>query len=236
VILTGHLGQWELMSQMISRRLPEREAAIVTRYLSNPLLEDRLVHPYRTATGVRVLYKDKALLGGSKTLRRGGMLGLLIDQKIGVRDGVEVEFLGQQVLALASSAHLQMRLDADAMGVFLLRDRRGYFRLVVTEPVPVDEDATAEGAVERLVQRHQDVISEMVRAYPEQWFWMHDRFRMGDQSERQARIRQRIAAAARQADDGAGRQDGSRELGAANKHRRGNRDGERAGEKAEVGA
>jgi hypothetical protein len=62
---------------------------------------------------VRVLYKDKALLGGSKTLRRGGMLGLLIDQKIGVRDGVEVNFLGQKVLALASSAHLQMRLDAD---------------------------------------------------------------------------------------------------------------------------
>ena len=191
IMITGHLGQWELMAQLAESALG-RGMVIVTRYLSNALLEERIVQPFRAATGVTVVYKDKALITAAKTLKKGGMLGLLVDQKTGERDGVPATFLGQPITCLASSAQLQLRLKADAMAAFLVRDGNTRLELIVSDPI-IPQNPDADDAVEQLVQQHQDAISDAIRKYPEQWFWMHDRFRLGNQKHRKDRIQKRVA-------------------------------------------
>jgi KDO2-lipid IV(A) lauroyltransferase len=175
--ITGHLGNWELMAQYGA--LQGLESHVVARKGSNQLIDERIVTPLRTRYGNKVFYKENAMLSTVKALKRNEAVSFLIDQKIGPKEGVPVQFFGREVLAVASCAVLQMRFNPLVVPVFLMKTSRRRYKLIVGNSIQwCDDGSPREEQIQKLTQQYQRVIEETIRQYPDQWFWMHNRWRL----------------------------------------------------------
>lgn len=175
--ITGHLGNWELMAQYGA--LQGLESHVIARQGSNRLIDERIVVPLRTRYGNQVLYKKNAMINTVKALKRNEAVSFLIDQKINSKDGVPVQFFGREVLAVASCAVLQMRFHPLTVPVFLVKTARRRYKLIVGDAIDWQDDSSPkEEQIQKLTQQYQRVIEETIRQYPDQWFWMHNRWRL----------------------------------------------------------
>ncbi len=175
--ITGHLGNWELMAQYGA--VQGLESHIVARRGSNQLIDDRIVTPLRTRHGNKVFYRENAMLNTVKALKRGEAVSFLIDQKIGPKEGVPVQFFGREVLAVASCAVLHIRFDPLVVPAFLVKTARRRYKLIIGDAIQWSDDGSPqEEQIQKLTQQYQRVIEETIRQYPDQWFWMHNRWRI----------------------------------------------------------
>ena len=194
--LTGHLGNWELLGNYGAAR--GLRSHVVARKGSNRLIDEKMVVPMRTRYGNKVFYKENAMLNTVKALKRNEAVSFLIDQKIGKKEGVPVKFFGQEVLAVASCAVLQLRFNPVVIPTFMMKTGRRKYQWLVGNPVEwTDDGSPQEEQVQKLTQRYQTLIEETVRAWPDQWFWMHNRFKLPDARtfrRKKRRARRRAAA------------------------------------------
>lgn len=186
LLLTGHLGNWELMGNYGASRGFKTHA--VARKGSNRLIDERIVIPMRTRHGNQIFYKKNAMINTVKALRRNEAVAFLIDQKIGKKEGVPVRFFGQEILAVSSCAVLQIRFHPLVIPSFMIKTGRRKYQLMIGDPLEWQDDGTPqEQQVQKLTQIHQSAIEQMIRAYPDQWFWMHNRFKLPDARTRRRR-------------------------------------------------
>lgn len=195
VHITGHLGNWELMAQYGA--LQGLESHVVARRGSNRLIDERIVVPLRTRYGNQVFYKENAMINTVKALKRGQAVSFLIDQKINRKEGVPVVFFGREVLAVASCAVMQIRFQPLVVPVFMMKSARRRYRLMIGDAIEWQDDGSPqEEQIQRLTQRYQSVIEEVIRQYPDQWFWMHNRFGL-EGIRRKRRKKKKIKSPAR---------------------------------------
>jgi KDO2-lipid IV(A) lauroyltransferase len=169
VVLTGHCGNWELLAAALNVR--GLGMAVVARELEDPGLQRSLL-ALRARFGTRTIVRGTAGAAREllRTLRAGGALGMLIDQDTRV-DGVWVDFFGRPAWTPVGAADLALRLGAAVVPVFIERLPDGAHRARV-EPelaLPADRVAATQAMTER--------IEAQVRRVPEQWVWMHRRWR-----------------------------------------------------------
>lgn len=175
--ITGHLGNWELLAQYAA--LKGLKSCIVVRERDNRLIDEKIVMPLRTRYGNRIFYKKNAMLNTVKSLKRGEAVAFLIDQKINRKEGVPVPFFGREVLAVASCAEIYIRFNPLAVPVFLIKTAPRQYKLLIGDAIEWKDDGSPhEKQVQKLTQRYQRIIEEMIRKYPDQWFWMHNRWRL----------------------------------------------------------
>ncbi|HSF07280.1 MAG TPA: lysophospholipid acyltransferase family protein [Methylomirabilota bacterium] len=172
--LTGHLGNWEVLS--VAHRVTPYPLAVVVRPLDagwiNPLAE-RL----RLRTGIELIDKRKALRPILAALSRGGMVGILLDQNATRSEGVFVPFFGRLASTSRSVALLALRTGAPIVPIFSRREGDGRHRIIVRPPLDVPETGDRETAVAELTGRCTEVIEAAIREAPEQWLWVHNRWR-----------------------------------------------------------
>jgi KDO2-lipid IV(A) lauroyltransferase len=171
--VAGHLGNWELMAQLIAV-----EGYAVTS-IAKPLYDPRLtrwVHHHRTRWGHQILWRgdkglSKELLG---VLRRGGVLGMLIDQDTRVR-GEFVTFFGRPAHTATAPASLALRTGAAVVVGRSWRDRHEHH--VVFERLDVPAEGEQETRVRELTALLSAHLETAIREHPEQWVWLHDRWK-----------------------------------------------------------
>jgi len=177
IFISGHLGNWELLADYMP--LQGTSSQIVARKGENRLIDERIVLPQRTRYGNKVIYKRNALINTVKELKRGGTVSFLIDQKSNRRQGVPVRFFGRETLAVSSCAVMQIRFKPLVIPIFMMRMAHRHYKLCVGDPVEWhDNGRPEEEQVQELTQNYQAVIEKMIRRYPEQWFWMHNRWQL----------------------------------------------------------
>lgn len=169
----GHFGSWEL--QIMVHALLFQPILMVARTLDNPLLE-KLVERMRTRVGTRVVPRRGALRALLRELRRGGSVGMMIDQHIQDRSAVAVDFFGRPAATTSAVASLALRTGAAIVPVFALPLPGGRYRLVYEAPI-VAPDAADPDAVRVCTQRCTDLLQRYVRRDPHLWLWMHRRWR-----------------------------------------------------------
>jgi KDO2-lipid IV(A) lauroyltransferase len=175
LMLTAHLGNWEYLSA--AHWLVGYPLAIVVRPLDAPALQ-ALADSMRRKTGVEIIDKRGALRPVLEALRRGRMIGILLDQNAARREGVFVPFFGRAASTSRSIALLALRTRTPILPIFIRREGPGRHRVVVEPPVPMIDPANdLEAAVVELTARCTAVIERVVRQTPEQWLWAHDRWR-----------------------------------------------------------
>lgn len=178
LFITGHLGNFELLAHYTGMRF-ERVGHVVARRGNNRLIDERIVTPMRESFGNHVIYKNRALPRIARALKRGEHAGLLIDIKTNAKQGVPVRFFGRETLGIKSSAYLQLKFQPLVVPMAMLRDESGKLRLVVRDPIEwSDNGRPFEEQLAELTQRHQSELEALIRMAPEQWFWMHNRWRL----------------------------------------------------------
>jgi Kdo2-lipid IVA lauroyltransferase/acyltransferase len=175
LMLTAHLGNWEYLSA--AHWLVGYPLAVVARPLDAPVLQ-ALADTMRRKTGVEIIDKRGALRPVLEALRRGRMIGILLDQNAARREGVFVPFFGRAASTSRSIALLALRTKTPILPIFTRREGPGRHRVVVEPPIPMpDPTNDLEDAIVELTARCTAVIERVVRQTPEQWLWAHDRWR-----------------------------------------------------------
>ncbi len=168
VFVTGHLGNWELMAVALARA--GYPISTVARESRNPRFA-RLVASGRARFGVECIHRGRpgAVAGILRALKRGRVLGLLIDQDTRV-PGVFVPFFGRAAFTPVAAAAIALRTGAPVI-VGSIRRRRDGSHEVTIEPCALPAD---EGAATALLTAR---LEERVRRRPSQWVWFHERWR-----------------------------------------------------------
>ena len=169
LIATAHLGNWELSA--FAHALMTEPMHVMVRPLDNPSV-DRLVERRRTLSGNRLIDKRDAARSVIKALRGNEAVGVLIDQNTAAAEGVFVDFFGKLACAGSGFVKLAHRSQAPVIPGFALWDRshkryvlRFYPRVEMTGDIDAD------------TQRLHSVIEAIIREYPDQWMWIHRRWK-----------------------------------------------------------
>ncbi len=172
--LTGHFGNWEVLNYMFG--LLGFRGGVIARRLDNPYL-DRLLVQLRQKTGQVILDKSTDYDKIMDTLRRGGNLGILGDQDAGAR-GQFVDFFGRPASTFKSIALLSLEYSAPILvfGAARVGDPMQY-RLYIEDVILPEEYSAAPDATRRITQRYTAALERMVRRHPEQYFWLHRRWK-----------------------------------------------------------
>lgn len=172
---TGHCGNWELLSARLPiAGIPLTPAA---RQLDNPRL-DRLVTAMRSRFGSEMVPRGPA--AGRQLVRalaRNRVITLLIDQNIRDIPGVFVPFFGRPAWTPSGGAMLAIRRRCSVLPGFIHRLPDGTHKVEIHPPLPMPEEGSLEDRVEELTASATAAIERQVRAHPEQWVWMHRRWR-----------------------------------------------------------
>jgi len=170
LILTAHYGNWELLAA--AHGLTGLPLSIVIRPLDSPVL-DELAARFRRRSGAELIVKRQAVREVLQALRSGRMVGILLDQNATRAEGVFVPFFGVDASTSKGLAVLALRTDAPVVPVFLRRTPEGRHCMDVG-PALVPP---AEGDVLAYTATFNQVIETAIRRAPEQWLWMHARWR-----------------------------------------------------------
>lgn len=177
LVVSAHLGNWELLPQYAALRFTDRQIHVIARRSDNPVLERRLVMPLRKRFGMKVYYKQNALMHIVKASKRGEISALMLDQKLNPPEGFAVDFFGRPAPTGGSPALLQLRFGIPVIPVFLIRSAPRHYRVLAPDPVPWEDNGKPmEEQVRELTALHQAQLEEIIRQHPDQWFWMHNRW------------------------------------------------------------
>lgn len=173
--LTAHLGNWEWAALGTGAiGIPIR---VIARPLDNPRL-DAVLTRLRTSTGNSVIDKRDAAREMLKTLRRGGAIGILTDQHAHPPDAVTVPFFGRPASTSSALARFVDRTEALVVPTTAIRVAPARWRLTYEPPLDVRTLPPDERGVEKLTARLNGILERMIRRNPEQWLWLHNRWRL----------------------------------------------------------
>lgn len=175
LILTGHLGAWELSSFFHS--LMGHPMGLVIRRLDNPLV-DALVNRIRCLHGNRVIHKDDFARGLLDAMRLGETVGILMDTNMTPPQGVFVPFFGVPACTAAGLARIARKTGAAVLPGFLLWEAAEHRyvlhfgeELQLQRTEDIEADALANTAL------FNRVLESYIRKYPDQWLWLHRRWK-----------------------------------------------------------
>lgn len=175
LILSGHFGNWELL--VYAHGLRGHPVHMVHRAIANPLV-DRWLNELRRGAGTKLIRKRTAARDVLHALHEKELLVLPFDQNSVRGMGVFVDFFGKPASTNAGLTRIAMRAEAPIVPAFIVRDGRQARHTVHVLPViyPV-RGADLEADVLRLTEQCTKIFEDMVRAHPEQWLWMHKRWK-----------------------------------------------------------
>ena len=173
LIFTAHLANWELPAVIAAKN--GLDAMIVYRRPNVGAIADAVIDIRAGAMGTMVPTNFDAPIRLGRALSEGRHVGMLIDQHY--VKGVEVMFFGRRCLANPLLAALARQIDCPIHGARVIRLGRYRFRAELTEAVPPVRDADGRVDIQGTMQAVTSVVEDWVREYPEQWLWLHRRWR-----------------------------------------------------------
>lgn len=175
VMVSAHFGNWELLA--LGMGLMGFPMTVVVKRLKNKEI-DRQINYWRSMRGNRVVYKRQALREGLRTLRSGGIMSILADQS-DPKGGFFMDFLGRRTSVFLGPAFLALKTGVPLFVVMCRRTGGGKYVVDIEEVDTAGLGASKEDA-EELARRYTRVLERHIRAYPEEWFWLHDRWKRTD--------------------------------------------------------
>jgi KDO2-lipid IV(A) lauroyltransferase len=175
LFLTGHLGHWELSA--LAHGLHGHPLHVMVRRLDNPYL-DRLVSRYRTLSGNGVLEKTDSPRRIFELLRSNQAVGMLVDQNASLEGGVFVDFFGVKACASTGLARIALRTGAPVVpGFALWEEAEQRYVLRFWPPLEILRTGDAENDVQVNTQRVHTLLEQVIRRWPDQWLWIHRRWK-----------------------------------------------------------
>lgn len=183
VFITGHCGNWEVMALFTGMTFSD--VSVVARPIDNPYL-NKLVERVRRRYGNRVIYKKGALKPIMQTLKKNGVVGILMDQAVIPDEGYVIDFLGRGAWTTKMPALLARKTGAAVLPAFIHRTDKGH-RMVIYPEIELSKTGDMEKAVKEDTAKFSGFIEEYIREHPAEWLWIHKRWKrvnQGHQADR----------------------------------------------------
>jgi Kdo2-lipid IVA lauroyltransferase/acyltransferase len=175
LFVTAHFGGWELSA--FAHSLHGHWLHVVMRPMDNPYL-DRLIESYRTMYGNKTVGKDDFVRGLLAAMKAGETVGILMDTNMTPPQGVFVDFFGIPACTASGLARIALRTDAAVVPGFTIWDESlGKYRLRFDPAIDLVRTGDLEADIVANTQKFTKVIEDYVRKYPEQWLWVHRRWK-----------------------------------------------------------
>lgn len=172
--LTGHCGNWELMA--LSQSLKGYPFSIVVRPIDNTYL-NRKVEEIRTRYGNRIIEKKKAMREILRCLHEDGTIGVLLDQNVTSKEGVFVDFFGEPACTNRGMAQIAIKTETPVLSAFIHYLGGGRHRIIVGEEIELKRSGNPEMDMISNTAKFTKVIEDHIRQYPEEWLWLHRRWK-----------------------------------------------------------
>ena len=173
LLITGHLGNWELGGSYIAARGIPVDA--IARHMGNRVFE-RYLTRVRERFGVKVVFDEHAVRHTPRSVRANRVVGFLSDQGVLGLASTFVPFFGRLAKTPRGPAVFALRMRVPVVLAIAVRQPSGKYRLIV-EPVDVVDTGDRESDTETLVAHYTARLEYWVREYPEQYFWQHRRWK-----------------------------------------------------------
>lgn len=181
ILLTGHIGAWEL--SVFAHSIYGHPMSFLARRVDNPLVE-HLAESNRTRFGNRSIDKKNSVREVLKTLKSGGVVGILADLNASREEGVFCDFFGIPACTTAGVATLALRTGAIVLPGYIVWDEAAKIhRLHFEPPVETINTGNRDEDVQANTANYTKVIESIVRRYPDQWLWIHRRWRTRPEGE-----------------------------------------------------
>jgi len=175
LLFAGHFGGWELSSFAISLR--GHWLHVLMRGMDNEYL-GRLILRYRTMHGNKAVDKDDFVRGLLSAMKAGEVVGMLIDTNMTPPQGIFVDFFGIPACTASGMARIALKTDAAVVPTFTIWDSAlGKYRLRFDPALELVRSGDLEADIKANTQMFTKVIEGYVRKYPEQWLWVHRRWK-----------------------------------------------------------
>ena len=181
LFLTGHIGAWELSS--FAHALYGYPLHYMARPLDHPRV-DALVNRYRGLSGNQPIFKNESARAMLKILKEGGTIGILADQNTMRDEGVFVDFFGTPACTTTGIARVALHTGAAVVPGYAVWDEHlDKYRLRFEPPVDLVRTGDPEHDVGANTQLFARVLEEIIRKHPEQWVWIHARWKTRPEGE-----------------------------------------------------
>ena len=175
LILTGHMGPWELSS--FAHAVYGYSCFFLARPIQNRRV-DGLVNRYRCLSGCEVIDKNDSVRAVLRILHGGGAIGILADHNTSLEEGVFVPFFGVPASSTAGLARIALRTDAAVVPGYAYWDEAAQkYRLRFEPAVELIRTGDESADVRSNTAKFMKVIEDFVRAHPDQWIWVHKRWK-----------------------------------------------------------
>ena len=182
LFLTAHFGGWELSA--FTHSMHGHWMHVVVRPMDNPYL-DQLIRNYRTMHGNKIVDKDDFLRGLLAAMKAGEVVGILMDTNMTPPQGVFVDFFGIPACTASGLARIALRTDAAVVPGFTIWDPAlRKYRLRFDPAVELIRTGHLEADIVANTRQFTKIIEDYVRQYPEQWLWVHRRWKTRPEGEK----------------------------------------------------
>ena len=173
ILLTGHLGNWEIVGARIAAD------GYPLNVIARAQRDDRLteyIRETRQTSGMRVLHREESVRGSLKALRSNHLVGILLDQNAG-DEGIFVDFFGHLASTAPGAAAFALRTGAAVVPTFGRRNPDDTHTIIFQEAVPLVRTGDLKEDIRANTACYTKIIEERIRQEPEQWFWLHKRWK-----------------------------------------------------------
>ena len=184
VTITAHLGAWELLGGILHLMAPQEHKQVVVKATHDQHLY-RVIRRMRSHPTVQIIEHQQAAPKVLRNLKQHGMSAFLVDHNCRREEAVFLPFLGRAAAVNVGPALLALRSKAFVWPVFLVREPPKTYRLLFEAPLDTRSlTGNRQQKVEAIARFYTEAVERMVRNYPEQWFWMHRRWKTRPKGER----------------------------------------------------
>jgi len=170
----GHFGNWELAAVAFSLVL--KPAVIIYRPLDSPTL-DNVVLWVRSCTGNVLIDKERAMRKILRSLAHNEIVATMLDQNMAWQEGIFVDFFGRPACTTTGLALITLHTEAPVIPAYLVRLEDGRYKLIIKEEIQIVRTGDEHKDVLVNTQNFTKVIEDIVREYPDQWLWLHQRWK-----------------------------------------------------------
>lgn len=175
ILVTGHYGNWELLSQSIAIKF-DLTLVGVGRKIDSPRM-DTILRTNRERFNVEMVEKKGAVKSCINAINENKIVGILTDQSIGKDQSANVDFFGKETTHTPLASILSRKFDLDLIPAYISTEDYKQYTVTIYPPIKSIKTEDKEKDLSRLTQAQADVIEEVIRSNPKQWFWMHKRWK-----------------------------------------------------------
>jgi len=175
ILITGHYGNWELLSQSIAIKFNLRLVGVGRKIDSD--IMDKILKENREQFNVEMVYKKGAMKDSIKAIHQGKTIGILTDQAIGKSQSINVDFFGINATHTPLASILSRKFELDLIPAFISTEDYINYKVKIYNPIKSLKTDDQEQDLATLTQLQAGIMEQVIKENPKQWFWMHRRWK-----------------------------------------------------------